>query len=269
MVKLMVILLAFFLFLTLFSVTMYVFTRKQKSRKKVIFTGGKYLERIRNLSITTKVSEYLKGGGNPISAELLVIIHIIAILIILFQLLGGQGKNISLTAILILFIDALIMRSVRKYKSKIISELCNIQDIFYFQSKINTPQDVILAYAVRQCKEPLKTPLENLLARYKYMGGKKDIKDIFDEFRKTSDVMELQSFSFILEQRERNGFSEQNHEAQSMMLKRSKRLQKRELRHTKRLKLIIASVMLFVCYTGFISIPILKQLYSKLTYILK
>lgn len=246
---------------------MYWLTRKNGAEKLYIFKGKiEYFDKLKKLSLVAKVDEYLKNGGYPMgmTGENLVILHFVIIGVIILQLIGGQIRNISISVVLILIIDALIILYSEKYKKEIVVQLCDIQDIVYFQSKIKTPQDVVLAYAVRQCQEPLKTPLNTLLSRYNYMGGLKDKTEIFEEFRKTSSVMELQSFSFILEQKERNGFSEDNHKAQATMLKRAKRLRRKMVRSVKRLKLVIASVMLFACYAGFIAIPVIKELMNKL-----
>lgn len=271
MILLMLFLLSVAIFLATFAFIMYLLTRKQKEQKsKIKLVKAKYLEKLGKLSITSRINEYLNKGGSPngVTGETLILLHIAAFVLMSIQLINGQSRSMCMSALVILLVDAAVISAVQSHKTKIITELCNIQDIFYFQSKINTPQDIIIAYAARHCNEPLKTPMENLLANYKYRSGK-NITDIFDEFRKTSDAMELQSFSFILEQKEINGFSEDNHEAQSIMLKRAKRIRRRSIRQNKRLKLVIASVLLFICYAGFITLPIMKQLLSKWSIIMR
>lgn len=134
--------------------------------------------------------------------------------------------------------------------------LCDIQDIVYMQTKIGTPTDVILANAARLASDPLKIPLEKVASSYKIT---RDLDKSLDILLNTSNIMELQAFVFILKQKETTGFSDQNHKAQSIMLKRNKRLRKRLERELRRNKLLVAGVLLFACYISMIVVPIIKE----------
>lgn len=252
----------------LIAIAFFVLTKRKKEKKSRSF-GLQYIRQLQRFSWVKKLDAYLKGNGKPLgmSGDLLIAFHILFLAIGSIQLMNRQFSTLRLTVMFILLLDALVILQAGKHKKQLAIELCNIQDIVYYQSKINTPQDVILAYAVQHCNEPLKTPLNELLNKYKYMGGEKDLPRIYEEFRSTSNLMELQSFGFTLEQKEISGFSEQNHKAQAVMLKRAKRLRRKVGRQSKRFKLIIASVLLFICYVGFIIIPIGKELMNKLNLI--
>ncbi|MCT4584062.1 MAG: hypothetical protein N4A54_03970 [Peptostreptococcaceae bacterium] len=144
-------------------------------------------------------------------------------------------------------------------KNTIQIALCDIQDIIYFQDKIGTETSVILANAAKFSKEPLKLIFEKVSSYYKIT---RNLNRALDELLESSSLMEIQAFAFTLKQKEKNGFSEENHKAQSVMMKRNKRLKKRMAREIKRNKLIVSAILLFMCYVFMLAVPMLKETFQ-------
>lgn len=159
----------------------------------------------------------------------------------------------------------IIHRKTINRKNKIKLSLCDIQDIVYFQSRIGTSTDIILASSSKLAKEPLKTPLEKASSLYKIT---RDLEKSLEPLFEFSSLVELRAFLFTLLQKEQTGSSEENHKAQAIMMKRNKRLRKKIGREVKRSKLILASILLFSCYVLMIVIPIFKETFSSVTKIL-
>jgi Flp pilus assembly protein TadB len=244
--------------------------KEATSQDKNFFKNKRFLTGILNHPFTRKVDKYLKEAGYPygITSEIYILMHIITIIIALFLFYQNKkpGQFVGFTLLVSIGLNVIIYLQGKKRREIIQVELCNIQDIFYFQSKIGTPQDIIFAYAAKAAREPLKTPLQALAEKYKL---NKDLGKALEEFRQTTGMMEFQAFTFILEQKERNGFSEENHHAQATMLKRAKRMRRRIQRAYKRGKLIIAAILLFACYMLFAAVPLLKNVFQNIDLILR
>jgi tight adherence protein C len=212
------------------------------------------------------LDDYLKEAGYVFTVESFILIHLISFILMLYGVnkLGFHRASrsiIPIMLILIVLINMLIRKKAKDRKNRIRLELCNIQDVMYFQNKIGTPEDVTLTYASRIAQEPLKEPLEYLATAPKV---KKSIENALEELRSVSSVAELQSFSFILQQRQETGSSIENHKAQAQMMKRNKRLRKKITRQYKRTKLVIASLMLFVCYVLLLTVPLFIEMMRSL-----
>lgn len=214
-------------------------------------------------SIYDKADSFIKETGYMMSTEKYIVVHILLIALILISLLQGiilkSSKAYGAAAriiLLTLILNYIIFLFTKKYREKLLIELSKIQGIMYFQSKIGVPEDIVLVNASYVAKEPLKRPLEKLASAYRF---KKDIEKELNEFRKISKLTELQTFSFILEQKRYSGKSEESHRAQSNMLKRNRRLRKKFERHGKRTKLVFASVLLFGCYIMLTAGPMIRN----------
>lgn len=212
------------------------------------------------------LDSYLKESGYIFTPEIFIFIHLLVLSLIFYGIgkLGFEQASRSIIPILLIIlilINMLIGKKVRDRKNRIRLELCNIQDVIYFQNKIGTSEDVILTYAAKIAKDPLKEPLEYLATAPKV---KKNIDNALEDLRNVSNVVELQSFSFILQQKQKTGESLENHKAQSLMMKRSKRLRRKIERQYKRTKLIIASFMLFGCYVLLLTVPLLVEMMRSL-----
>ncbi|ABW19445.1 hypothetical protein [Alkaliphilus oremlandii] len=230
----------------------YYKSRKIKLKKIKLNSEGKLYRHMDN---------YLKESGYMLYVESYIFLHLLVLLIILYGLLqlgfyeASQGL-IPAMLIIVAVLNAAIIKKAKDRKNKIRLELCNIQDVMYFQNKIGTSEDIILTYAAEIAKDPLKEPLEYLAAAPKI---KKSVEDSLENLRKVSDVVELQSFSFILQQRQETGSVAENHKAQSQMMKRNKRLRRKIKRQYKRTKLIVASLMLFTCYILLLTVPLFAE----------
>lgn len=212
------------------------------------------------------LDNYLKESGYIFTPEAFIFVHLFVLGLIFYGIakLGFHDASRSIIPILsfvLILINMLIAKKVRDRKNKIRLELCNIQDVIYFQSKIGTADDVILTYAAKIAEDPLKKPLEYLATAPKV---KKNIDEALEYLRNVSNVVELQSFSFILQQKQKTGKSIENHKAQAMMMKRNKRLRRKIERQYKRTKLIIASFMLFGCYVLLLTVPLLVEIIRSL-----
>ncbi len=207
------------------------------------------------------MNKVLKEAGYPggITIETYVFIVIISSIALLYTLIVmGPAKTLILSIIAFIPIHTYIFISYKERKNKIRIALCDIQDIIYFQSKIGTPIDVILANSAKIAKDPLKIPLEKVSTCFKLT---RDLDKALDILKDASSIMEIQAFSYILKQKEQTGFAEQNHKAQAVMMKRNKRLKKRLDRELKRNKLLLAAVLLFACYLFMVAGPIFKEIF--------
>lgn len=250
-------LLVFFYFITK--------SKEAKTRNKEYYHSRRFKLNI-NKKWYRALENYLKEAGYILIPETFIIVHLLAIVLIIYSTfqLGFERASRSvipaLFAILFL-INMLIGQKAKERKDKIRLELCNIQDVMYFQNRIGTSEDVILTYASKIAKSPLKEPLEYLATAPKV---KKTIETALEDLRQVSNVVELQSFSFILEQRQETGKTVENHKAQSQMMKRNKRLRRRIQRQYKRTKLVIASLMLFTCYVMLLTVPLFVEVIRSL-----
>ncbi|MBU5676900.1 hypothetical protein KQI88_10775 [Alkaliphilus sp. MSJ-5] len=235
----------------------YYNSRKIKLKKIKLNSEGKLYRYIDN---------YLKESGYILYPESYIFLHLLVFLIIFyggFKIGLDEASKSLIPALLIVVgvLNAAILKKAKDRKNKIRLELCNIQDVMYFQNKIGTSEDIILTYAAEIAKDPLKEPLEYLAAAPKV---KKSVEASLENLRKVSDVVELQSFSFILQQRQETGNVSENHKAQSQMMKRNKRLRRKIKRQYKRTKLIAASLMLFTCYVLLLTVPLFAEVLRSL-----
>lgn len=251
------ILLVFFYFITK--------SKKVKTKNKEYYRSRRF-----KLDINTKwykaLDNHLKEAGYILIPEIFILVHVLAIVLIIysiFQLGFEQASRSIIPAIstFLIIINMLIGKKVKDRKNTIRLELCNIQDVLYFQNRIGTSEDVILTYASKIAKPPLKEPLEYLATAPKV---KKNIETALEDLRKLSNLVELQSFSFILQQRQETGKTIENHKAQSQMMKRNKRLRRKIQRQYKRTKLVIASLMLFTCYVMLLTVPLFVEVMRSL-----
>ncbi|MBN4062904.1 hypothetical protein JYU21_01800 [Alkaliphilus sp. AH-315-G20] len=84
-----------------------------------------------------------------------------------------------------------------------------------------------------------------------------------------SSIPELQTFSFILEQRQLTGRSDEGYLALAKSMKRSKRLKRKMDGERKRMRLIVFSVALFATYVLMISIPLFFEISRNLEIIFR
>lgn len=252
------------------SLILVFFYLKLRSNDEVKLSKNYYKKRRFKLNYNKgwykSLDSYLKESGYIFTPEIFIFIHLLVLSLIFYGIgkLGFEQASRSIIPILLIIlilINMLIGKKVRDRKNRIRLELCNIQDVIYFQNKIGTSEDVILTYAAKIAKDPLKEPLEYLATAPKV---KKNIDNALEDLRNVSNVVELQSFSFILQQKQKTGESLENHKAQSLMMKRSKRLRRKIERQYKRTKLIIASFMLFGCYVLLLTVPLLVEMMRSL-----
>lgn len=216
-----------------------------------------------------KMEAVLKEANNPMGIGIKEYAFFIttAVIVVVFMLLtSGVQRALLILLIALLPLHLLIYKCLNDARNKVRMSLCDIQDIFYFQSKIGTPTDVIFANASRLAKEPLKTSFEEATSKYKLT---RDIEKALDTLTTRFSLIELKAFSIILKQKEETGYSEENHKAQLAMMKRNKRLKKRLERQAKRRNLVIAALLLFGCYSAMIAVPILKEVFNNVETILR
>lgn len=216
-----------------------------------------------------KMKSILDEANNPLGIGIKEYVFLIvsAVIVIVFLLFTAGARRALLAILLILFpIHLLIYKELNNARNKVRMSLCDIQDIFYFQSKIGTPTDVIFANAARIAKEPLKLAFEEATSKYKLT---RDIEKALDILTKRFNLIELKAFSIILKQKEETGYSEENHKSQLAMMKRNKRLKKRLEREAKRRNLVIAALLLFGCYSAMVAVPILKEVFNNVETILR
>ncbi|KAB3535635.1 hypothetical protein F8154_05755 [Alkaliphilus pronyensis] len=259
-----------------FQLTLYFLTREKHRLENSYYSKkGRYINRLIKDSWYNTVDGYMKEAGYYISTEVFIIFNLIiigtALYTIIEKLMTGDLYGIITNLIrLFLFtvvpLNILIYRKISQRRNKIRLQLCNIQDIMYFQSKIGTPEDVILAYTARVAKHPLQEPLQYIANAPKV---RKSFEEDLENLRSLSKITELQAFSFALAQRYEMGISEKSFKAQSNILKRSKRLRKKIIRQHKRTKLVMAACLLFACYVLLVSVPLVKEVLDSLNLIFR
>lgn len=245
----------------LMSLVLYFMTknREEKDKNKGYYKKKrKGLKFIREGDMFKRVDSYLKESGYILTAEVFILAHILAVVFIIYGslMLGFQQTSRTIMPVffmLLFLVHLLINNRTRDRRNRVRIELCNIQDVMYFQNKIGTAEDIILTHAARIANSPLKEPLEYLATAPKV---KKTVEAALEELRQVSDIVELQSFSFILQQRQFTGSTIENHKAQAQMMKRNKRLRRRIERQYKRTKLMVAALMLFACYVLLLTVPL-------------
>lgn len=248
-----------------FGLLLVLFYFKTKSKYNKDITRKYFLSRRFKLNYDKgwfiSLDNYLKESGYIFTPEVFMIIHLLVGIIMGYSILKlgirqSSRSIIPVLSIILILINLLTGKKVKDRKNRIRLELCNIQDVMYFQNKIGTAEDVILTYASKIAKDPLREPLEFLATAPKV---KKTVENALEDLRRVSNVVELQSFSFILQQRQETGSAVENHKAQSQMMKRNKRLRRKIERQYKRTKLLVASFMLFGCYILLLTVPLLVE----------
>ena len=263
--------------LSLLLVFFYYKTKPKKTHdmnKKYYKDRKKVFSRLKINTDSTQykfLDNYLNESGYIFTPISYLFLHSIALLVILYSILSlGFDKASKMIIPVILMIIGLINMVIYKKssdrKNKIRLELCNIQDVMYFQNKIGTSEDITLTYAAKIANEPLKEPLEYLAIAPKV---KKSVDNALEELRSVSNIVELQSFSFILQQKKETGNVLDNYKAQAQMMKRSKRLRRKINRQYKRTKLVIASLMLFGCYVLLLTVPLITEALRSLDLMLR
>lgn len=254
------------------GITLFFKTKKdviRERQEKEYFTNQKkILNSFSKISILRQVEVFLREADYPYGITFEVYVKFIFILLIasiyVFVTLSFQ-KMIILVLLILVPLHLIIYHKNKERSNAIRISLCDIQDIVYMQNKIGTPTDIILANSARLAKGPLKIPFEKVSSTYKIT---RDLDKSLDILLKTSNIMELQAFVFILKQKETTGFSDENHKAQGIMLKRNKRLRKRIEREARRNKLIFAGVLLFACYVSMLVGPVFKETFRGIKQIL-
>lgn len=248
----------------LVSMVLYFMTKDKEERdksKNYYKQKRKSLSLLREASLFKRIDGYLKESGYIISTDVFILAHVLAATFIIYGCLklGFQQAAQSIIPtllMLLLLVHLMVNKGARDRRNKIRLELCNIQDVMYFQNKIGTAEDIILTHAAKAAGPPLKEPLEYLATAPKV---KKTVETALEELRQVSDIVELQSFSFILQQRQYTGNTVESHKAQAQMMKRNKRLRRRIERQYKRTKLMVAALMLFACYVLLLTVPLLIE----------
>ena len=195
--------------LSLLLVFFYYKTKPKKTHdmnKKYYKDRKKVFSRLKINTDSTQykfLDNYLNESGYILTPISYLFLHSIALLVALYSILSlGFDKASKMIIPVILMIIGLINMVIYKKssdrKNKIRLELCNIQDVMYFQNKIGTSEDITLTYAAKIANEPLKEPLEYLAIAPKV---KKSVDNALEELRSVSNIVELQSFSFILQQK--------------------------------------------------------------------
>lgn len=266
-----------FLSLSFFLIVLSYLTKEKTktSRSKNYYKDkGRYLRRIIKDSWYEIADNYMKEAGYFISTEFFILINLIVIAISIYislkSIMMGDLKQLTsilrIVIIILLPFNLIISKMSKKRQDKIRLELCNIQDMMYFQSKIGTPDDVVLTYAAHAAKEPLKEPLQ-------YIANAPKVKKGYEESLKRlsdlSSITELQSFCFALAQKQEVGISEKSFKTQSNLLKRNKRIRRKILRQQKRTKLIVSAFLLFICYVLLVSVPIIQEVIANLDLIFR
>ncbi|MDK2920167.1 MAG: tight adherence protein [Candidatus Petromonas sp.] len=247
---------------TLFLILTNKKRQKENKNKNFYLEKGGLIKKVIKGSLYEKVNKFVKETGYIVSIEKYILVHVllfIFIIISLFQIIFIGFKAIGavyrIMALILLF-NYILHLIAKKRKEKLLVELTKVQGVMYFQNRIGVPDDVVIVNASYIAKEPLKKPLEDLAAAFRF---KKDIDKALDEFRNISDLQELKTFSFILGQKQKTGKSEESHKAQNSMLRRNRRLRRKIERHNKRLKLILAAFLLFSCYVMLTAGPLIRQ----------
>jgi Flp pilus assembly protein TadB len=234
-------------------------TKDKKTTQHKVYKR-KRIKKLMEHSYIKRIDAYLKSANYPfgLGIEQYIFYHLIGVFFIAFFGLYRKGINgMIVIGASLMVLNLMIYTRKKRIDERFLLELCNVQDIIYFQSKIGTSDDVIYAHAAKMAKPPLKGPFRNFAEKYRL---NKDLKKSLEELRSANNSMEFQAFTFIIEQRQKTGFASENHQAQATMLKRSKRLKRRMMRGYKRTKLIGAAIMLFVCYIALVMIPLGKEI---------
>ncbi len=241
--------------------------------KKYYKEKGNFFKKYIRGSLYRNIDSFLKESGYKVSIEFYIFIHLLTAGLIIFYTLVGFERGFEKSAtinlrllMLMLVFNLMIYMAGKKRKEKLLLELSRIQEVMYFQSKIGVSEDVVLINAAAVSKEPLRSALEDLAAAYRF---KKDIDRKLEEFRSISNLTEIQTFSFILEQRRLTGKAEESHKAQSYSLKKNRRLTKKIKRQNKRTKLIMASLLLFGCYVLMMTGPLISHVMRSFDSIFK
>lgn len=272
----LIFLIALFISLALIFITLSLLSRvKNASVNDYYNERGRFLRQLIKGSWYEQSEKYLKEAGNPLSTEFFLLVHILVMVVGLYTILEGLvtgelSSSITNLARLILFtlvpLHLIINRRIRHRQNLIRLELCNIQDVLYFQTKIGTPDDVTLTYAARVAKAPIREPLQYIANAPKV---KKSYEEALEHFRGISKITEIQAFSFALAQKQEMGITEKSFKAQSNLLKRNKRIRRRIIRQYKRTKLLMAAVLLFICYILMVSVPLVQEVLASLDVIFR
>jgi|GEM_PF-4386809 len=261
--------------IALTATTLHFLIAEKKEGKNYYKDKGSFLKRLIKQEWYTLADDYMKEAGYPISTEIFLTLNMVVLVFAAYSsleslMLGEISRVITNALRLIIFtllpLNLYIGQRRKNRQNKLRLELCNIQDIMYFQSKIGTPLEVILTYAARAAGTPLREALQFIANAPKV---KKSLEEALENFRSVSSITEIQAFSFALAQRHEMGITEKNFEAQSNMLKRSKRLRRKIIRHYKRTKLLVAAFLLFVCYALMVTVPILQEIMRNLDIIFR
>ncbi len=256
-------------FLAFLTITFHFLIREGKVENKEINfykEKGNFFKRYLKDSWYEKIDDYLKKSGYFISTEVYIFIHSAVLILIIYGIFTiwlEEGFAVFFSSafriiiLCIIPINIFVRSKIKQRTNEIKLELCNIQDFMYFQRKIGTEEDKILVGAARISKGILREPLQDIANAPKV---KKKMEEALARLRDISNIIELQSFSFILEQNQYTGASEENHKAQANMLKRNKRMRRRILRQYKRSKLTLAALLLFGCYTLLIVVPLMQEM---------
>lgn len=250
---------------------MFFLTKEKKSKNQnksyEFFRKKGVLNKFSGSSWYKNIDSFLKESDYYIGMDLYIFIHITFLILIIYAIFTKTFTKGIIVAIetafkvilvTVLPVNMLIYFKGKQRQNKIQLELCNIQETIYFQTKIGTPEDVVIANTSMIANEPLKTPLEDLASAYRL---KRNIKEKLKEIRNISKLIELKTFTFILEQKQVSGESEESHRAQSNMMKRNRRLRKKIMREYKRTKLIVSALLLFTCYVLMLSVPLFQSTY--------
>lgn len=117
-------------------------------------------------------------------------------------------------------IHAWMFQTVQKFRKKLRTDLCVIQETLYYQADVGTPLSDTLAYAAELIDEPMKSKMHGMAATFRL---KQDVDDAIRELRHLSPIHELQAFCNILAHHLQTGSSEEAHEASLAILLQLKR----------------------------------------------
>lgn len=261
--------------LTALGLLCLIFYRRTRSsnddRKRKVYYGSErrksnLINQISQKDWYQRIDHYARESGYAFTPEFIIGLHGTVIVLFLYGI-WNLGLEVTMKGVVpslmmgILVLHLMIHQKTKERKNKIRLELCNIQDVMYYQDRIGTSIDIVLTHAAQIAREPLKEPLEYLATAPKV---KKTVEKALEELRRVSDIAELQSFSFILEQRQYTGNSAESHRAMAQMMKRSKRLRRKIDRETKRTKLMVASLLLFGCYILLLTVPLITEAMNSL-----
>ncbi len=257
------------------AAALYFLIAEKREEKSYYKEKGRFLKRLIRQEWYVMADDYMKEAGYPVSTEVYLTLNMVVLIFAFYSslesLMMGEITRVvtnivRLGLFTLLPLNLYIGQRRKNRQNKLRLELCNIQDIMYFQSKIGTPLEVILTYAARAAGQPLKEALQYIANAPKV---KKSLEEALENFRNVSSITEIQAFSFALAQKHEMGISEKNFEAQANMLKRSKRLRRKIIRQHKRTKLLVAAFLLFICYALMVTVPILQEVMRNLDIIFR